>query len=385
LTGAAQISNLWRRSEQEKNMLSADAAAEARRAAEPNFLDDESETAQDWAALAAHLAEHGFHFEPKADRPRQFAGGFGNLNYLIRVDGAPAVLRRPPMGDIPPGANDMKREDRILSRLWRAFPLAPRSLHYSPDKEILGNHFLIMEYRAGLTIGGVWPEFLAGRDDIGAGLGDMLVDTLVAFHAVKPEEVDLGEFGRPAGFLRRAVAGWRQRMELSSDEAPPPIGVAVADWLEANQVPDGAPTLLHNDFKLDNVLLDPGTLAPVAVLDWDQGTRGDPLFDLATLLSYWTEPGDPPAMHDLAQMPSAGNGFPTRAGIVRRYAERSGRDVSDILFHRVLAMFKLGVIFMQIHAQYRRGTSSDPRFARFGDLTVGLMDFAHDVARGHAT
>ncbi len=366
-------------------MLSVEAAAAARRAAEPELLAPESETAQDWAALASHLAAHGFRFDPAADAPRQFAGGFGNLNYLIRLDDAPMVLRRPPMGDIPPGANDMKREHRILSRLWRAFPLAPRSVHYSPDVEILGNHFLIMEYRAGLCIGGSWPQFLTGRDDIGDRLGDMLVDTLVAFHAVGPEDVDLAGFGRPDGFLARAVAGWQKRMEMSCDEAPPAAGVAVADWLAANSVPDGAPTLLHNDFKLDNVLLDPETLAPVAVLDWDQGTRGDPLFDLATLLSYWAEAGDPPAMHGLAQMPSAGNGFPTRGEIVRRYAERSGRDVSDFLFHRVLAMFKLAVVFMQIYAQYRRGTSSDERFKRFGELIDGLMAFAHEVAQGRAT
>lgn len=366
-------------------MLSEDAAAAARRAAEPKFLASDSDTRQDWTALAAHLDEHGFRFDPKIDTPRQFSGGFGNLNYLVQVDGAPMVLRRPPMGDIPPGANDMKREHRILSRLGRAFSLAPKSVHYSPNKEILGNHFLIMEYRAGLCVGGAWPAFLAGRDDIGAALGDMLVDTLVAFHAVKPEDVGLDDFGRPNGFLQRAVAGWRQRMEMSCDDAPPVAGVAVADWLAANQVPDGPPTLLHNDFKLDNVLLDPKTLAPVAVLDWDQGTRGDPLFDLATLLSYWTEADDPPAMHGLAQMPSAGNGFPMRNEIVKRYAERSGRDVSNFLFHRVLAMFKLGVIFMQIYAQYRRGTSRDERFKRFGDLTNGLMAFAHEVSQGRAT
>jgi aminoglycoside phosphotransferase (APT) family kinase protein len=366
-------------------MLNDTERAAARRAAEPKFLDPAVETAQDWTALAAHLAANGFAFDPARDRPRQFAGGFGNLNYLIRVDDKPMVLRRPPMGDIPPGANDMKREHRILSRLWRAFPLAPKSVHYTPDKEILGNHFLIMEYRAGLCIGGTWPDFLAGRDDIGARLGVMLADTLAAFHTVTPEEVDLAEFGRPDGFLARAVKGWRQRMEGSCDDAPPAAGVAVADWLEANQVPDGPPTLLHNDFKLDNVLLDPDSLAPVAVLDWDQGTRGDPLFDLATLLSYWTEAGDPPAMHGLAQMPSAGNGFPTRNEIVARYAARSGRDVSDFLFHRVLAMFKLGVIFMQIYAQYRRGTSRDERFKRFGEITDGLMEFAHEVARGRAS
>ncbi len=366
-------------------MLSEEAAAEAQHAAEPKFLEPEEETVQDWAALAAHLAENGFRFDPCEDRPHQFAGGFGNLNYLIRVNDQPMVLRRPPMGDIPPGANDMKREHRILSRLWRAFPLAPRSVHYSPDKEILGNHFLVMDYRAGLSISGTWPNFLSGRDDFGARLGNMLADSMADFHKVKPEEVDLAEFGRPDGFLERAVVGWRKRMELSCDDALPKAGVAVADWLEINKVPDGVPTLLHNDFKLDNVLLNPNTLDPVAVLDWDQGTRGDPLFDLATLLSYWTEPSDPQAMHDLEQMPSAGNGFPTRNEIVTRYAARSGRDVSDFLFHRVLAMFKLGVIFMQIYAQYRRGTSQDERFKRFGDLTDGLMEFAHEVSRGRAS
>ena len=241
-----------------------------------------------------------------------------------------------------------------------------------------------MEYRVGLSIGGTWPDFLSGRDDFGAALGAMLADTLADFHKITPAEVDLAEFGRPDGFLERAVVGWRKRMVLSCDDAPPKIGVEVADWLETNKVPDGLPTLLHNDFKLDNVLLDPKNLDPVAVLDWDQGTCGDPLFDLATLLSYWVEPDDPQAMHDLEQMPSAGNGFPTRSEIVTRYAARSGRDVSNFLFHRVLAMFKLGVIFMQIYAQYRRGTSQDERFKRFGELVDGLMEFAHEVSRGRA-
>ena len=195
-------------------MLSVEAAAQAGRAAEPNFLATDAQTKQDWAALAAHLGEHGFRFDPEVDLPRQFAGGFGNLNYLIQLDGAPMVLRRPPMGDIPPGANDMKREHRILSRLGRAFPLAPNSVHYSPNKEILGNHFLIMEYRAGLCIGGTWPVFLAGRDDIGAKLGDMLVDTLVEFHAVNPAPAPpppcRGRLAPTYGnFLRRCAARGR--------------------------------------------------------------------------------------------------------------------------------------------------------------------------------
>ena len=139
------------------------------------FRPPETTVTLPWDRLAAHVEGAGLTFARDV-APRQFAAGMGNLNYLIQIDGKPAVLRRPPLGPIPPGANDMKREHRILSLLGRAFTLAPTSVHYAPDKEILGNHFLIMEYRPGLSIGGTWPDFLAGRDDVGAMLGDMLVD-----------------------------------------------------------------------------------------------------------------------------------------------------------------------------------------------------------------
>ena len=365
-------------------MTETDAAPDAWGTSAGVFHPKESETAQDWRRLAAHLAAQGLRFAPEQTAVKQFASGFGNLNYLIELDGEPMVLRRPPMGKIPPGANDMRREHTILSQLWRVFPLAPRSVYYTADESVLGSHFLIMEYRPGAAIGGTMPERLAARPEIGKRLGVMLVDILAALHGVDAAAIGLGEFGRPEGFLARAVAGWRKRMIIATDDAPPSAGLAVADWLAANQVPDGPPALLHNDFKLDNVLLDPATLEPVAVLDWDQGTRGDALFDLATLLSYWTEPDDPAEMHELRQMPSAGHGFPKREEVVQMYAERSGRDVSDFLFHRVLAMFKLAVVFLQIYAQYRRGTSTDERFKRFGGLTDGLLAFAHDVAMGRA-
>ena len=348
------------------------------------FHSADTETRQDWAGLRAHLASHGLKFEPDAVPARQFATGMGNLNYLIELDGKPMVLRRPPMGKIPPGANDMAREHRILSVLWQAFPLAPRSIHYHPGPDVLGAHFLIMEYRPGLAIGGEMPAKYRDDPSIGAKLGDVMVGTLADLHSVDPEALGLGDFGKPEGFLARAVAGWRRRMGLAYDDAPPKVGIEVADWLEANAVPDGPPTLLHNDFKLDNLLLDEATLAPVAVLDWDMGTRGDPLFDLATLLSYWVEAGDPPVMQALNQMPTAGAGFPTRREVVALYAKRSGRDVSDFLFPRVLAMFKLSVVFMQLHAQYLRGTTTDERFARYGALKEDLMVFAHDVAGGRA-
>jgi aminoglycoside phosphotransferase (APT) family kinase protein len=228
------------------------------------------------------------------------------------------------------------------------------------------------------------PPELAAVPGIGQKLGAMLVDVLVGIHAIDLDGAGLGGFGKPEGFLARATAGWRQRLMIASDDAPPKAALAVANWLEANRVPDRPPTLIHNDFKLDNVLLDPTTLEPVGVIDWDQGTRADPLFDLATLLSYWAEPGDPPAMLNLEQMPTAGHGFPRRREVLAAYARQSGRDVSNILFHRVLAMLKLGVIFQQIYARYRRGESTDERYARFGPIVDGLFEFAHEIARQRA-
>ncbi len=347
----------------------------------PKFHSPETETLQDWAALARHLAARGMRFDPERDRPRQFATGYGNLNYLVVLDGVTRVLRRPPMGKIPPGANDMKREHTILSAIGSAFPLAPRSLYHTLDESVIGGQFLIMENRPGLSIGGTMPPVLAAIPNIGATLGTMLVEVLAGVHGIDLAAVGLNAFGKPDGFLARATAGWRQRLMIASDDAPPKAALAVADWLAANPVPDGPPTLIHNDFKLDNVLLDPATLEPVALLDWDQGTRADPLFDLATLLSYWAEPGDPPAMLSLDQMPTAGHGFPRRSEVVEAYARRSGRDVSNILFQRVLAMLKLGVIFQQIYARYRRGESHDERYARFGPIVDGLFEFAHEIAQ----
>jgi aminoglycoside phosphotransferase (APT) family kinase protein len=149
-------------------------------------------------------------------------------------------------------------------------------------------------------------------------------------------------------------------------------------------VPDGAPSLLHNDFKLDNMILAPSDLSTVGVVDWDQGTRGDPLFDLATTISYWTEPDDPPALHEMGQMPTAEPGFITRKQAVERYAALTGRDLSDFLFHRALGMFKTCVIFLQLGHRHVTGQTTDPRYAHLTAMANGLLEFTHDIIRGRA-
>ena len=335
---------------------------------------------QDWAALAWHLKSAGLVFDAQTSPP-QFAGGFGNLNYLVEIDGAAWVLRRPPMGPIPPGANDMAREYRVLSALNSALPLAPRALHFCADTSIIGAPFLILEYRPGLIIREKLPDELSSAQ-AGPLLSAKLIEILASLHAIEPASVGLGDFGKPEGFLNRAIEGWAKRCAIACDGAMPKPAVGIVAWLRAQSVPAGDVSLLHNDFKLDNVILDPATLEPRAVVDWDMSTRGDPLFDLATLLSYWTEAGDPPCMHDIRQMPAAMPGFFTRAQMIGAYATATGRDVSAFPFYRVLAMFKLAVVYQQLGAQWRRGVTNDPRFERFTALGAALLDFTHDIVEG---
>lgn len=346
------------------------------------FRPCELTTPLDWHGLRSYLGGLGHELDLSSPA-RQFAGGLGNLNFLITVDGKPCVLRRPPLGPIPRGANDMAREHQVLRTLWRAYPWAPQSLLYCADPAVLGAHFLIMAYQPGLVIGGEMPSEI---DPAQAGpvLSAHLVSLLAALHGVPMESVGLGELGRPDGFLERACEGWARRAGAAAESPNDSLLGELVGWLRRNKVPDGAPTLLHCDFKLDNVVLDPHSLKPMAVLDWDMSTRGDPLFDVATLLSYWTEATDPPAVQALGQMPTALPGFWSRAQVLQEYSKATGRDLSDFLFYRVLALFKLGVVFLQLHARFRSGATTDGRYARFGALGRDILDFSLCVARGRA-
>jgi aminoglycoside phosphotransferase (APT) family kinase protein len=337
----------------------------------------------DWEAVRVHLAGHGLRLD-RDPPPRQFAGGLANLNYLVHIDGRPAVLRRPPLGELPAGAYDMAREFRILSRLPDAVPFVPRGLFLGSDPSVIGVQFQIIEYRPGLVIREHLPPELAGRPEVGARLSQVLLETLAAIHAVDADKVGLGDLGRPAGFLARAVSGWRKRGVAALEAGTEALHADLGAWLEQHQVPDGAPALLHNDFKLNNMILNPRDLSPVAVVDWDQGTRGDPLFDFATLLSYWVHRDDPPALHDMEQMPADEGGFCPREQAVATYAALSGRDMSDFLFHRVLAMYKLGVIFLQLGYRYRSGATTEQRYAGLTAIGTGIVEFAHEIAQGRA-
>ena len=337
---------------------------------------------QDWAALARWLARSGAELGPTPGR--QFAGGFGNLNYLIEIDGKPAVLRRPPGGPLPLGANDMGREYHILSVLWHPYPLAPRALFFCAQPGVLGAPFQIIEYRAGLVIRDELPPSFAGRPDIGETLSRHMVESLAALHAVDPTQIGLTTLGRPVGFLGRTLDGWLRRGAALGELIDPGTFTEIAAWLRCRVPVDASPTLIHSDFKLDNMILNQATLAPVAVIDWDMGTRGDPLWDFAVLLSYWAEPEDPDCMHRMRQMPTMQAGFWSRRQVLEAYHRLSGRAVDDFTYYRVMSLLRSAIVFLQLFDRYRRHSAGNMHCAGFGSLGRELLEYALEVARGRA-
>jgi aminoglycoside phosphotransferase (APT) family kinase protein len=353
--------------------------AEPTAAPTPELIDVRADERLDEARLAAWLAGR----LPASERKlalRQFGGGHANLTYLLRYgDGAEAVeyvLRRPPLGPVAPGAHDMEREHRALAVLWRAFPLAPRAFLYCGDASVIGAPFFVMERRHGVVVrGAIPPEFGGGRDaDANRKLSQVVVDVLADFHAVDPAACGLGELGRPEGFLARQVAGWTGRWERAQVEANP-LADELQRWLLDNLPVSSAPTLLHNDWRLDNMAVaaqDPGRC--VAVYDWDMCTRGDPLADLGTVLSVWYDPDEVPST--LNPMPTLAPGFLRRAEAARRYAERSSRDLAQLPYYLVFGTFKMAVVLQQIYVRFQQGQTRDARFAGMGEGAKTLFRLA---------
>lgn len=300
-------------------------------------------------------------------RVRQFGGGKANLTYLLSFAEINYVLRRPPLGQLPKGAHDMAREHRVLSHLYQAFPKAPRAWLFCDDHDVLGADFFIMEYHQGVVVRESMPEVFASIEDAPQAMSFALVDALADLHQVDPDAVGLSELGRAEGFIERQVGGWYKRWQAAQLDPVPEMDHLIG-WLEQHLPVSQRVSLVHNDYKLDNVMLsstDPGDI--VAIFDWDMCTLGDPLSDLGALLTYWIQPDDPKAFQAMAMMP-VDSRFPTRAQLVARYAERSGLDVSAVDFYHVLGLFRLAVILQQIFIRFHRGQTKDQRFASYGEL-----------------
>src|ERR1019366_6441109 len=308
---------------------------------------------------------------------RQFPGGHSNLTYLLEAGGREYVLRRPPLGPVAPKAHDMAREYSVLAAVHPFFPQTPRVFLLCEDPAVIGAIFFVMERRRGLVLRREIPAAYADDPGFGGRVSEAFVDCLAALHAVDVNRVMLG---KPDGFLERQVKGWAERFERAQTETLPQMDQLIG-WLRDRLPESPAPTLEHNDYKLDNLMLDAADPHRVeAVLDWEMATVGDPLVDLGCVMCYWPEAGDPPVRRDALSAITTLPGWYTRQQLVERYARITGRDVSGLGYYEVFGIFKIAVVLQQIYFRYHRGQTRDERFRNFDERVRGLVEIAAAVA-----
>ena len=335
----------------------------------------------DPGAVERYMREH-IEGLPDGDlEVRQFPSGASNLTYLVKIGDWEGVLRRPPQGPLPPKAHDMGRESNLMMKLHEAFPLAPKPYFFTDDESIIGAPFYVMERREGVNVDDSFPEGVEPNEELCRGMSRMVADTLVELHAVDWREAGLEELGKPEGFLERQVKGWLGRYDEAKTEEIEEVE-PLTEWI-SRDVPESPPaTIIHNDYKLNNLILNPDDLTDVrAVVDWEMATIGDPLFDLAVSLSYWVEDGDSQELKGVLPTVTDMPGFFTRKEFVDYYAEKSGRDLSDMHWYMVFAYFKLAVILQQIYARWHNGQTQDERFANFNERVKNLILHAHELSR----
>lgn len=302
----------------------------------------------------------------------QFPLGHSNLTYLVSLGADELVLRRPPFGNSVRSAHDMSREFRVLKALAPVFPEAPAAVLYCEDEAILGAPFYLMERRRGVILRQRLPEGLNLTPELGVRLSRAVAELLARLHGVDYRAIGLDQFGRPAGYVGRQVAGWSERYAAAATGTVVEMN-AVAEWLATRVPAESGASILHNDWKFDNLLLDPDDLGRItAVLDWEMATIGDPLMDLGSALAYWIQADDPPELRAAAMGPTAAPGMWRREQLVEEYTRITGRSVGDIGFYYVFGVFKVAVIVQQIFARYHRGATRDQRFATM-DRLVGVL------------
>lgn len=329
-------------------------------------------------ALEAYLTQVGF---PGPWQVTQFPAGHSNLTYLLTSAERELVLRRPPMGNQVKSAHDMGREYRVLSKLAAVYPPAPRPLHYCDNAEVLGSPFYLMERRPGLVLRSPLPKNFDARPEVMRELSLALIDNLAALHQLDYAAAGLADLGKPQGYVARQVAGWVQRYEAAQTEELPSMRRA-ADWLKEQQPGESRAALVHNDYKFDNIAVDPRQPTRiVAVFDWEMATIGDPLLDLGTTLAYWVEAADGELLPASAVGPTNLPGCPTRAELLARYEEKTGTPVADVRFYRTFGLFKIAVIIQQIYARYLRGSTRDERFAGLGQNVRTVADVMDRIIR----
>jgi aminoglycoside phosphotransferase (APT) family kinase protein len=307
-------------------------------------------------------------------RVRQFPAGFSNLSYLLTAGSVDLVLRRPPIGTRPKSGHDMQREFRVLSRLHEGFAESPKPLHFCADESVIGAPFYVVERIRGIILRRDYPPGLEPTPALVRSQQTALIDVLAKLHGLDYKLLGLADLGRPAGYAARQVQGWAERY-AQAQTADAPRAAEVTRWLAANTPPDsGRAALIHNDYKLDNVVFDPRRPDRlIGVLDWEMATIGDPLMDLGCSMAYWVEADDAPEMLTTRMVPTQLPGSLSRTEVLGRYSDASGQPINDFRFYRVFGLFRLTVIIQQIYYRYYHGQTSDERFGTLGGMAHVLL------------
>lgn len=331
----------------------------------------------DWKSLETYL--HDMVPECKGQMTvAQFHGGHANLTYLLQFGDAEFVMRRPPYGKIAPGAHDMKREYRVLSKLYKVFPQAPRAYHFCENEEIIGAPFVIIERRQGIVVRYSIPEIFKGIENVEERLSDALIIVQAALHTVDVEAADLSKLGRPEGFLNRQLDGWSKRWELSKLEERPAMN-EIHEILSSDIPTPQAVSIVHNDIKFDNCQFQTDNPDEVtSIFDWDMTTLGDPLVDFGVTLSYWPNPKA--AQYSDLPVTLKGN-FPSKEYLIEKYAAFSGFNVDKIAWYESLAYWKGAIIAQQLYKRYVNGATKDKRMANFAKSAEALAQISLDLAK----
>ncbi len=309
--------------------------------------------------------------------------GFSNETFYVSWGPKRWVMRRPPRGDILPTAHDMLREFRVLSGLAPTGVRVPQPAVACDDLSIIGAPFYLMERVEGIVIRDQLPEEFDAMADR-KRIGEELIDALAELHAVDWQATTLHNLGRPQGFLERQLKRWLGQLELTLPRTRPLPGLhEVTAWLTAHMPAQSATTIVHGDYKLDNVMFTAHPAKLVAIFDWEMATLGDPLADLGWVVSYWGETGDPPEPE-----PKGSNyitshpGFISREEMIARYEQRTGRTMQHFPFYHCFAVWKLAIILEGLYRHYLEGTASNPKANEFEWKVPQLVDRAHRIMTG---
>lgn len=306
----------------------------------------------------------------------QFPGGHSNLTYLLRSGRHEYVLRRGPLGPVAPKAHDMAREYHVLQAAHPHFPEAPDVYHLCQDVTVIGSVFYVMERRHGGILRERIPAEIVSIPDHPQLISKAFIDCLARLHSIDIVPTGLIALGKPEGFLERQVRGWAERWLGAKTDDASEMDRVIA-WLAVRMPQSSAPTLVHNDYKLDNVMFRHGSAETIeAVLDWEMTAVGDPLVDVGLTLCYWSWLSAPELRAAALPALTSQPGWYTRDAFIERYAERTGRDLTHIAYYEVLGIFKLAVILQQIFYRFHRGQTKDERFRDFDKRVHGLIRLA---------